>query len=101
MLALALLVLVTPGATELLEDATHYAIHGDTFHDAGHDDDHCCSGAFHFCSCHARTHAAPGPTAAALAAEQVLARALPDAQVYLSGGPADAHRSELIRPPSA
>lgn len=100
-MAIALLALTTPGVVEIVEDAVHYAMHGDTFHDEGHETHHCCSGAFHFCSCHARTHAAPGPTGVAAVAEPLFPSAAVEALGRVSGGPSDAHCSGLLRPPTA
>lgn len=100
--ALVTLLFVTPGALELVEDALHYAVHGDSLHDEGHEDDHCCSGAFHFCSCHARSVAAPAPMAHLV--EQMPAwheRASTDGLARAEGGPLDPHLREILRPPMA
>ncbi len=94
---------VMPGLGELIVDSAHYAWHGDTMHDEEHGgSDHCCSGAFHFCGCHARTVGAP------VRYETVVLErtSLPTARdgypsVRPNGGPADDHARELTRPPSA
>jgi hypothetical protein len=51
-----MLFMAVPGVQELLEDAAHFLADGHTAHDAGHADEqpeHCCSGLFHVCPCHA------------------------------------------------
>ncbi len=100
-IALVMLLFVTPGALELVEDTVHFLVHGDSLHDDAHESDHCCSGAFHFCSCHARSVAAPMPSLVVLAhAPRVLQETVlefADPRV----GPADDHTRQLDRPPAA
>lgn len=97
-----MLLFVTPGALELLEDMVHFVVHGDSLHDEGHESDHCCSGAFHFCSCHAPSVAAPTVLGALS-----IGRASWGAQAPTLGfgdprlGPADDHARTLDRPPAA
>lgn len=98
-MAVLLLVAITPGVAELLEDTVHYALHGHTFHEADHPADHCCSGAFHFCSCHSLSFGAPVRVAVPRVqpggvAGELVARGA-------AGGPADAHERGLLRPPAA
>lgn len=97
-----MLVLVTPGALELVEDVVHAVTHGDSLHDGLHDDQHCCSGAFHVCSCHGHARALPTPGAhpVVLGTQAYPARSAhprPDS----TGGPADGYLRDLIRPPVA
>jgi len=101
-LALVMLLFVTPGALELLEDSVHFLVHDDSLHDEGHDSDHCCSGPFHFCSCHAPSVAAPTLTGGALIA-QVSWHATASARApgAVRVGPADDHARQLDRPPAA
>lgn len=99
-----MLFFITPGAVELVEDVVHFVAHGDTFHDTDHDAEHCCSGAFHFCSCHPRTVAAPS---SATAPSVVVPRAWHEWRrsawpaAALDDGPADEYSQELSRPPAA
>lgn len=98
-LAALLLFVVTPGVLEMVEDVAHYIAHGDTLHDEGHDG-HCCSGAFHFCGCHARTVATP------VVSSRVTLSATPPrtestwSTRHAVGGPHDAHLLEISRPPA-
>jgi hypothetical protein len=60
-LTLFLVFILTPGATELLENAAHLAVEGHGAHaldDAEHapeGDEHGCSSTFHVCACHSST----------------------------------------------
>ncbi len=97
------LFVITPGATEALEDLVHYAAYGDSLHDAGHESaHHCCSGAFHVCGCHTHQIATP-PSPHVLGAPERFegwARSVwPEPS--RSGGPSDDHARELRRPPAA
>lgn len=101
-LAALLLVIITPGATELVEDVVHFLVHGDTLHDDAHGDaHHCCSGAFHVCGCHPHQTATPVvPERFAFERDVTWSRdAWPTSAP--SGGPSDAHDLELSRPPAA
>jgi len=96
-----LLFLVTPGAEEALADIGHVVLDGHTFHDEGHEaPDHCCSGAFHFCGCHATV---PAITVATATLPPTL---VPSSEPILAPpcatrAPMDAHGREMIRPPTA
>lgn len=100
--AVTLLGLVTPGAIELVEDVAHFVMHGDSLHDGAHDEQHCCSGAFHVCSCHVHAMALPatdvratpvGTNTAFHPAREAHPRPLS------AGGPAEGHLRDMIRPP--
>lgn len=98
-----LLLVVTPGATELVEDAVHFLAHGDSLHDAGHESaHHCCSGAFHVCGCH--PHQVATPTTPRWFASFVRVESFSRVvwpEPAQESGPADAHALEVRRPPAA
>ena len=84
-----------------MSDIAHVVLDGHTFHDEGHESpDHCCSGAFHFCSCHAT---APAITVAVscLQVSVVASRESTRSRAYVTGAPTDAHLFEMFRPPAA
>lgn len=91
---------VTPGVEELAQDLAHVVLDGHTFHDEGHEaPDHCCSGAFHFCSCHAEV------PAVAVALSRLSTLAFPSPVVMPaplpSGGALPSHARGILRPPTA
>ena len=101
LLACWMLAVATPGALEAIEDVAHVAIDGHTFHDAGHTDpDHCCSGLFHFCSCHAQAPALAPTIALAVARRTPRDLGRVFAEPFQTG-PRSGHTSELLRPPTA
>lgn len=59
-LAFLLVLVIAPGTMEIVELAVHFAKYGDVADAAGDkhrtsplgDDEHGCSGTFHFCNCH-------------------------------------------------
>ncbi len=66
LLAIALLIVITPAAAELAEAVAHLASHGDWVHSndgqhqpIGHDE-HGCTPSLHFCLCHAGAPATVG-----------------------------------------
>lgn len=92
---------MVPGASEFIENAWHLATEGHLAHaidDAEHhpeDEEHGCSGAFHFCSCHT--------TPSFLGAARV-ARVLEPLVVDVAAGEVprpitDAHVFGVYRPP--
>lgn len=99
--ACVVLAFVTPGVEEVLADVAHVVMDGHSFHDEGHEaSDHCCSGAFHVCSCHASIPAI-------LTARMTMPApvALPTVRTVLrpraTGEPTDGHVRETQRPPRA
>lgn len=101
LLVSALLFMLTPGVQECAADLAHFVADGHTFHDEGHEaPDHCCSGAFHFCSCHASTPATP-VTMTALSFGRLPEATGAQPTARMTGGPADAHALETNRPPAA
>lgn len=107
-IAALLLVLMTPGATELLTEFVHVATASvaGTEH-AAHDDDccadHCCANGLHRCGCHARSLATPSQVARLRAPDRAvpLVRDAVHGRPMTSAGPEDAFVSELVRPPRA
>jgi hypothetical protein len=103
LLAALLVFMMTPGLTELVDDALHLVETGHTEHAAAHDDghgedaEHGCSGAFHTCGCHASPAFLPAPEAPSLpeSAQALLAVVSP------GGGPSDGASGDLLRPPAA
>jgi len=95
---------MVPGSAEIVENAVHLIVHGDTAHgsaDADHgegDPEHGCSGSVHLCSCHASVNLAVSAVAQAAFVE-----ACRDTKtVWLTDGtPARAHLAALFRPPIA
>lgn len=56
-LAVAMVYVMTPGASELAENVVHLVTHGDSAHSDEHSgetesDEHGCSGPYHACVCH-------------------------------------------------
>lgn len=102
-LALLVCFCMSPGLTELLQDASHLLTAGHTVHDDSHSDhhgepspEHGCSGVQHRCSC----HVTPSIDLAEVACLPELATAERVAVLWirLGSGP-DGVRSELERPP--
>lgn len=100
-LACVLLFFVVPGVEEWVSDAVHVVLDGHTFHDQGHEEpDHCCSGAFHFCGCHALSPAVPVVFASVLGSSPPgVLHDVPRPRP--AGAPRDAHARRMIRPPTA
>lgn len=99
--ACALLFFIVPGAEEIVGDALHIVMDGHTFHDEGHEEpDHCCSGAFHFCGCHARSPAVPVLVARGVFAALPAALREIDPPIVI-GSPREGHARRIIRPPAA
>jgi hypothetical protein len=99
LLTMLFVFVAVPGAQELVDDLAHYARDGHTAHDQGHegeDPDHCCSGLFHLCPCHAH--------ASATQLESVGFDALSTADQWLivgaSGALPPGHRASPFRPPA-
>jgi len=96
-----LVFLMTPGLSELVDDALHLVRTGHTEHAAGHHDgedaEHGCTGTFHTCSCHQSATFLPGPGAPELAESSAVDRGSPSHE----GGAADGVRRGLLRPPQA
>lgn len=74
----ALLLVLTPGLGEMVENALHLVAEGHPAHAQGHGDDHAargpehgCNGTFHFCSCHSSTGLRPVRSPRALAPDVI------------------------------
>jgi hypothetical protein len=85
-----LLFMSVPGAQEAIEDVVHLIADGHTAHDSGHEGEqpeHCCTGLFHFCACHAQSVATPLMAALRVAAVPASERLAPpdDAGKRLTG----------------
>lgn len=99
--ACVVLAFVTPGVEEALADVAHVLMDGHSFHDEGHEaPDHCCSGAFHVCGCHASIPAI-------LTARMTIPAPVPLPNVrtmlrpWTTGAPTDGYARETQRPPRA
>ena len=77
LLAIAVLIVVTPSAAEVAEAVVHLASHGDYVHahDGGHQpigqDEHGCTPSLHFCLCHAASPATVLTSSSSASAELV------------------------------
>ena len=104
LLAFVLAFALFPGATEIVENATHLVASGHTAHavdDSDHapqGDEHGCSGTIHVCSCHTSVSFLLNNDRFALAAPLILSSSL-DADAR--GEPASGHALGVYRPPSA
>lgn len=103
LVALLLIYLMTPGSAELTENVIHFVASGHGAHslpDSDHqpdDDEHGCSGPYHFCACHHTAGFLIAPSievGAALLSSQQLVWSVADE-------PLDPFLAGLDRPPRA
>ena len=104
LVAALLVFLVTPGLTELLDDALHVIETGHSEHAEAHEQhggagaEHGCSGTFHTCPCHQSPSFLPASEALVVAASVDTSLGAP---LRLTDRPADGVRRSLRRPPRA
>lgn len=102
LLALVLVLALTPGLVEAVENVWHLAQNGHSAHATGEssdhqptDEEHGCSGTFHMCSCHHASSTMPG-TPSPQALSQVETHPAPTPSL-----PSAPMLSGLLRPPQS
>jgi hypothetical protein len=102
LVALLLVYLMTPVATEVAENVVHFVVNGHGAHalqDSEHhpnDREHGCSGLVHVCACHSSTPFAVDRSTVEIAAKLAVERELEGDD---DAGPRPGHTGDVFRPP--